>query len=85
MKRYSVLLERSAERALYDLPKQDLQRIGESLDGLEPDPRPPGARKILKKQGYRIRNGKYRILFLVDDEARLVRVYRLGHRREVCR
>lgn len=83
MKKYKVLLERKAERALYDLPKSDVHLIVESLDALESDPRPPGAKKLLKQEGYRIRKGKYRVLYSVDDSARLVRVYRIGHRRDV--
>ena len=85
MRNYTVLLERNAERALHDLPKSDVKLISESLDALESDPRPPGAKKLLKQEGYRIRKGKYRVLFTVDDSARLVRVYRIGHRRDIYR
>ena len=85
MIKYTVLLERNAERALYALPKSDVRLVIESLDALESDPRPPGAKKLLKQEGYRIRKGKYRILFTVDDSARLVRTYRMGHRRDVYR
>ena len=72
MKKYTVLLERSAERALHDLPRRDLRLISESLDALGSEPRPRGAKKLLKPGGYRIRKGKYRILFTVDDSARVV-------------
>ncbi len=85
MKAYRVLLEKKAERGLYDLPKGEVYLIVESLDALATDPRPPGAKKLLKQEGYRIRKGKYRILFTVDDSARVVRVYRIGHRRNVYR
>ncbi len=46
---------------------------------------PPGARKLTGQEGYRIRKGGYRILYVIDDAAALVRVYRIGHRREVYR
>ncbi len=85
MKKYTVLLERNAERALHDLARSDVGLISDSLDALESDPRPPGVKKLLKQEGYRIRKGKYRVLFTVDDAARLVRVYRIGHRRDVYR
>lgn len=85
MRKYTVLVERKAERALYGLPKSEAALISESLDALESDPRPPGARKLLKQEGYRIRKGKYRILFTVEDEARVVRVYQIGHRRDIYR
>ncbi len=85
MKKYRVLLEGNAGRAIQELPRSDVKLISESLDGLESDPPPPGAKKLLKQEGYRIRKGKYRVLFTVDDGARLVRVYRIGHRRDICR
>jgi mRNA interferase RelE/StbE len=85
MKKYTVLLERNAERALYDVPKSAVRPVIESLDSLESDPRHPGAKRLLNQEGYRIRKGKYRILFTVDDAARVVRVYRIGHRRDVYR
>jgi len=36
-------------------------------------------------EGYRIRVGVYRIIYEVDDAARVVTVYRIRHRREVYR
>ncbi len=83
MKKYTVLLERNAERALFDLPKSDVRLVIESLDSLESDPRPPGAKKILKQENYQNRKGKHRIIFSGDESARPVRVYRFGHLREV--
>ncbi|MBI2901867.1 MAG: type II toxin-antitoxin system RelE/ParE family toxin [Planctomycetes bacterium] len=46
-------------------------------------PRPPRAKRLVGKAGYRIRRGDYRILYVVDDDARRIRVYRIGHRRDV--
>jgi mRNA interferase RelE/StbE len=48
-------------------------------------PRPPGSQKLFGEDAYRIRQGDYRILYTIDDEKRLVEVYKIGHRREVYR
>ena len=48
-------------------------------------PRPMGAEKLSGHDLYRVRQGDYRILFNVDDEARVVDVFKIGHRREVYR
>ena len=82
---YKVLLEKKAERELYRLPRKESQLLSETLDALESDPRPQGARKLLVKGGYRLRKGRYRILHTIDDAAKVVCVYRIGHRREVYR
>lgn len=78
-------LESRARKAYLDLSKEAAERIGEALDDLARDPRPPGAKKLAGVEGYRVRVGDYRILFAVDDERKLVRVYLIGHRREVYR
>jgi mRNA interferase RelE/StbE len=34
---------------------------------------------------WRLRVGPYRILHAIDEERRVVRIYRIGHRRDVYR
>ena len=82
---YRIELESRARREYLGLEGEIRRRIEDSIDDLSRDPRPPGAKKLVGKGGYRIRKGDYRILYLVDDSAMLVRVYRVGHRREIYR
>lgn len=84
-RRYRVEIENRAGRELADLPKEAVQTIVDALGDLENDPRPPGSKKLTGKEGYRIRKGDYRILYAIDDGAKLVRIYRIGHRREIYR
>ncbi len=80
---YSVHLSRSAERELRRVPPPDLARIWQRIRALEGDPRPPGHRKLAGAEGYRIRQGDWRVIYLVDDAAREGRIVKVGHRREV--
>ncbi len=82
---WRIELESRARREFLDLPKDVRQRLSAAIDDLQREPRPPGAKKLAGVEGYRLRKGAYRILYTIDDGARLVRVYRLGHRREVYR
>lgn len=82
---YRVELETSARRQFLKLPAAVQERITDAIDDLARNPRPAGARRLSGTPGYRIRQGDYRILYVIDDRARLVRVYRIGHRREVYR
>ncbi len=82
---YLVELETRARREFRDLPREASRTVASVLDDLQNDPRPPGAKKLSGVPGYRIRKGDYRILFTIDDKRRLVRIYRVGHRREVYR
>lgn len=82
---YEVLLETRAAREYQNLPTQMQERIGEVIEDVQKNPRPPGAKPLVGKNGYRVRKGNFRILYTVDDESHVVRIYRIGHRRDVYR
>jgi len=83
---YEVYIERAAERDLRRLARDDVRRVIAHVKALAEDPRPSGSRKISgSKNDWRIRVGNYRILYEFDRRAKLVRVMRVAHRREVYR
>lgn len=82
---YRVELETRAQREILHLPKEVQGFLTELIDDLQANPRPPGAKKLTGQEGYRIRKGDYRVLYTINDKDRLIRVYRIGHRREVYR
>jgi len=82
---YRLELETRAVKELSAVAKDRRELIVAVLDDLQKQPRPPGAKKLSGVDGYRVRKGDYRVLYTIDDAARLVRVYRVGHRREVYR
>lgn len=81
--RYAVSLKRSAEKELEGLPKKMHERVLKCLISLKGVPRPTGAKKLHGREGYRIRVGDYRILYIVDDAEKKVEVFSIAHRREV--
>lgn len=82
---YSVRVKRSAEREMGRLPAGVLDRVAAAMRRLASQPRPAGCLKLRDIDGYRIRVGRYRIVYVVDDEARVVEVVAVGHRREIYR
>jgi len=84
---YALLLERQAEKDLMDLPLPVLRRVDARLLALSEEPRPRGALKLKGKEGegWRVRVGDYRILYTIDTNQEIVKVYRIGHRRDVYR
>lgn len=82
---FRVELETRALREFRKLPAEAREALGEVFDDLQRQPRPPGAKKLSGVDGWRVRVGPYRVLFTIDDAAKTVRVYRVGHRREVYR
>jgi mRNA interferase RelE/StbE len=83
---YEIYLERGAERDLKRLSGQDFHRIITVIRALAENPRPSGCRKITgSKSDWRLRIGDYRIIYEIDKTAKVVRVMRVRHRREVYR
>jgi mRNA interferase RelE/StbE len=82
---YSLRIKRSAEKELRRIPKADLRRIVERMERLATEPRPPGCEKLFAENVYRVRQGDYRVLYSVDDEEGVIKIIKIGHRREVYR
>ena len=84
---YTVVVETSAERDLKRLPDDLLRRVDAELLALSGNPRPPGVAKLHGREGvgWRIRVRDYRVLYTIDDKARIVSVYRIRHRARVYR
>ena len=87
MARYSVEIRTSAIQELEAVvPKRERQRVAQRIVALADQPRPRGCEKLTAEgDRYRVRQGRYRIVYAVDDAALLVDVVKIGHRKEVYR
>jgi mRNA interferase RelE/StbE len=81
------LIKNSAAKELEVIgTKADRQRIVQRIHALAAEPRPEGSEKLAGYDDrYRVRQGSYRIVYLIDDKRREVTIFRVGHRKEVCR
>ena len=86
MARYEIEISRTAEKQLRGLPRADRIRVVRTMRALADDPFPRGARKL---SGYddvfRIRTGRYRILYSVSERRLVIVVLKVGHRRDIYR
>jgi mRNA interferase RelE/StbE len=81
---YEILIKPSAARELEAIDRRrDRQRVVERIMTLAIAPRPPGCLKLTGREGYRVRQGSFRILYEIDDGRRTVTIFRIGHRRDV--
>ena len=85
--RYRVLLRPAAQKLLRKLRDKTLAaRLVDSMRELAENPRPVGSEKLSGlDEFHRIRIGDYRILYQIQDDALLVLVVKMGHRRDICR
>lgn len=83
---YEVYLEHAAEKDLRKLPAEFFHRIVGHIKKMAENPRPSGCRKISgSKRDWRIRVGDYRIIYEIDEKAKVVRVMRVRYRKEAYR
>jgi mRNA interferase RelE/StbE len=83
---YSLRIKKSAIKDLEALPsKADRRRIVKRIESLAENPRPRGAQKLSGKERYRIRQGRYRILYSIHDQELVVFIVRVGDRKSVYR
>jgi len=82
---YSLRILRRAVKDIADLPKGYGGLVSEHIERLGQNPRPQDAKKLKGTTDYSLRVGVYRILYDIDDSARIVTVYRVKHRREAYR
>lgn len=84
--RYGLQIRPSALKELHGLADRERARVVRRIDSLAGNPRPPGSEKMAGKgKEYRVRAGDYRVIYTVDDEAKMVTVEKVGHRGDVYR
>ncbi len=86
MAEYRLLIKPSAAKEIDATgSKRDRRRIIARIAALSEEPRPSGCEKLAGFESrYRVRQGNYRVVYAVDDAARVVEVVKVG-RREVYR
>jgi len=60
------------------LPKQAQIEIARAIDCLADTPRPSGCKKLRGTDLWRLRVGRYRVVYAIDDEDRLVTVIKVA-------
>ena len=79
---HRVELAPAAQRQLRRLPPGESARLRGPILGLAVEPRPPGVVKIAGTELWRLRVGELRVIYVVDDAARLVVVLKVARRSE---
>lgn len=84
--KYRIELRKAAEKALRKLDRRYQQHVYEKLLELGTEPRGHKCEKLEgMDNGYRKVVWPYRILYTIDDTAKVVDVYLIAHRKEAYR
>ena len=79
---YRLEIIRPAQKQMLDLSRDAQLEIVTAIDGLANEPRPHGCRKLRGTELWRLRLGRYRIIYVVDDKAHIVTIIKVAARRE---
>ncbi|MEA1869292.1 MAG: type II toxin-antitoxin system RelE/ParE family toxin [Euryarchaeota archaeon] len=81
---YEIRIKKSAEKDLGALDDKTYIRIDEKIQRLRNNPFPKGVAKLRGGGNrYRIRDGKYRMLYEIDQKDKIIIIYRIKLRKTV--
>ena len=80
MASYEIRFKRSVAKDLRGIPKKDVKRILNTIDGLAKDPFGPGCKKLSGQDYYRVRQGNFRIIYEVLKDVLIIHIVRVAHR-----
>jgi mRNA interferase RelE/StbE len=83
MAKYRIQFKNSVAKDLRSFPKSDVKKILGKINTLAQDPRPPGAKKLSGSDYYRVRQGVYRIVYEIVDDALIVYAVKAAHRSSI--
>ncbi len=82
---WQIDIARDARKELAGLHPQMQVRVSKAILALEKNPFPSGSKKLKNRDGFRIRIGDYRVLYLADTKLKQIVIGSIAHRREVYR
>jgi mRNA interferase RelE/StbE len=85
MAAYKLFFKKSVQKDFDGIPKNDLKKILNRIEALAKIPRPPGCEKLTGLERYRLRQGRYRIVYSIQNGLLAVWVVKVGHRKNVYR
>jgi mRNA interferase RelE/StbE len=80
---YRIFFKKSVQKDLSVIPKKDLKKILKRMQSLEDDPRPKECEKLTGRERYRLRQGRYRILYSIQDDELTIWIVKVGHRKKI--
>jgi mRNA interferase RelE/StbE len=85
MAEFEINFKESVWKHVNKIPKKDLRNILRRIKALSKDPRPPGCEKLTGQEQYRLRQGRYRIVYSIQENELTVWIVKVGHRKDVYR
>ena len=80
---YKIFFKKSVWKDFKLIPDKDLTKILTCIESLSENPRQPGCKKLSGQEKYRLRYGRYRIIYSIQDKELSIWIVKVGHRKNV--
>jgi mRNA interferase RelE/StbE len=80
LSKYSITISKQARKQLRDIQRKDRLRISGVIELLGDNPIPPKALKLTNRDGYRLRVGDYRIIYIFNSNRLIILIINIAHR-----
>jgi len=80
---YKISILRQAQKQLAKIPANDYKKVKQAILDLAHDPRPQGSKKLKGRDGWRLRQGDYRVIYEIQDDQLIIIVLTIGNRRDI--
>jgi mRNA interferase RelE/StbE len=85
MAEYKIFFKASVEKDLRAISKKDTKIILQRIKSLALNARPRGCEKLTGQEHYRIRQGVFRIVYSIQDDALTIWIVKIARRKDVYR
>jgi len=84
--KYRIKVQRSATKALKNIPKFDRNRIIKTIDSFAEQLPDPKTTKIKGNNPFhKVRVGDYRIVYEIQNDVLVILIVKVGHRKDIYR
>lgn len=81
----NLFLSSKADRQLNKLPSPIYQLVLSQIKALASVPFPVRVKKLISRNGWRLRIGDYRIIYIVDKRSKTITILSVSHRKDAYR
>ncbi len=83
MAAYKIFFKNSVWKDFKSIPDKDLTKILACIESLGANPHQVGCKKLSSQEKYRLRYGRYRILYTIQDDELTIWIVKVRHRKDV--
>lgn len=81
---YKVTFAKSIVKMLKKFPLADVTKIISKAESLSEEPYPFGCKKLRGSESlWHLRMGNYRIIYFVEEQVKVVKITKIGHRKNI--